>query len=297
MHEVEGIVVGMSGGIYRVRIPDEGVINCSIKGKIKRQEQKGILVGDYVEVQIADLSASIERVNKRRNELIRPAISNVDQALVVTTARNPHPNFGLMDRILALVEKAKIDPVICINKVDLAIDDDIENILSIYRKTGYRIIELSTKTGIGAEELKDVLKGKISVLAGPSGSGKSSIINLIQPEMDLAVGQLSRKIERGKHTTREVKLLPLEFGGFVADTPGFSVLELEFEEEVMVQDVFPEIRRYKEECRFTGCLHHMEPDCRVKEEISLGNISKERYERYLELMISAKEARQNMYKR
>jgi len=292
---LKGIVIGATGGIYRVLI-DEQVFNCSIRGKLKKREEHGILVGDRVEVQFQDNSYVIENIQPRSTKLIRPAIANVDQVLVVTSVKHPSPNLMLTDRILVLAQVCDIKPVVCVNKIDLDSVQKADEILKNYENTGYGLLKVSTVTREGIEDLLKVLYGHITVLAGPSGSGKSAIINTVCPQYNLQTGYLSEKIERGKHTTREVKLLPLGDGGFIADAPGFSVLDLNFTDENQVENAFPEVMKYSTGCRFTGCLHDFEPDCAVKEAVSKGFITARRYDTYKLCLNEARIARKNMYK-
>ncbi len=292
---LKGIVIGATGGFYKVLADDE-VFSCSIRGKLKKREEPGILVGDRVEVKLQDSSYVIEEIEPRSTRLIRPAIANVDQVLVVTSVRHPSPNLMLTDRITVLAQVSGIRPSICVNKIDLDCREKADEILANYDNTGYKLLKVSTVSREGLTDLLDVLCGHVTVLAGPSGSGKSAIINMVCPDYNLATGSLSQKIERGRHTTREVKLLPLSGGGFIADAPGFSVLDLNFTDEKDVETAFPEVMRYSGECRFTGCIHDLEPDCAVKDAVSNGLITARRYKMYKLCLEEARTARKNMYK-
>jgi ribosome biogenesis GTPase len=221
-----GRILRISGGLCWV-LPDgdEETLPCVARGNVKRREE-GVAVGDYVRISREGDAGVVEEVLPRRTYLIRPNVSNVDQAIVVVAATQPDPNPYFLDRFLVLVEHSRLDAVICINKVDLVEPESLRWLLELYSRIGYTTISTSARTGKGIQTLSAVLAGKTSVFAGPSGVGKSALLNMVQPGHDLAEGELSERIGRGRHTTREVRLIPLGAGGLVADTPGFSSLDI-----------------------------------------------------------------------
>lgn len=230
-------------------------------------------------------------IKKRETELIRPPVANVNQSIIVFALKDPNPNLWLLDRFLLLSEKEKLNAVIVFNKTDLVSKEKLESIYDVYKNTGYKIINTSTKSCSGIDGLKEVLKNKISVFAGPSGVGKSSLLNSIEPNLELKIGDISDKTKRGKHTTRSSSLLELSFGGFVVDTPGFSSLDLSFIKEDELEGFFPEIYENSMNCKFSDCKHNKEPGCNVKFELESGNISKERYNNYLLFLEEIKKLR------
>ena len=227
----------------------------------------------------------------RRNSLIRPAVANVDQAFVIFAMENPKPNFMLLDRFLIMMEKQDIPAVVCFNKKDLADSSELEFLYETYTGCGYRVILSSTFQGDGLDEIRQVLKGKTTVVAGPSGVGKSSITNALQENVKMETGEISKKLKRGKHTTRHSQVIPVGEDTYLMDTPGFSSLYLTDMEEQELKDYFPEFRKYEGQCRFQGCRHIHEPGCAVKEALENHKISSLRYEDYLGLYEELKEKR------
>jgi ribosome biogenesis GTPase len=276
---IEGIVIKAYSGYYYVQEGNKQWV-CRLRGKF-RIDKINVLVGDYVKVKPADDDTGVVyEVLARRNELVRPPIANVDQAIITFAVQNPDPNLDLLDKFLLMAEGAGIKPVICLNKIDILAGAAPEW-LAVYRQAGYQVLTTSTKQNLGLEDIRKVLADKVSVFAGPSGVGKSSLLNAIQPGFDLQTGEISHKLKRGKHTTRHVELLPINTGGLVADTPGFSSLYLpEIPAENLV-DYFPEIAECTANCRFNSCTHTKEPDCAVKEAVAQGKISTRRYNSYL----------------
>lgn len=280
---VEGIIVKGIAGFYYVRTAD-GIYECKARGIFKKNKITP-LVGDKVKINILSEEPKegwIEEIQERAVELFRPAVANVDQAVIVFALKSPDPHLNLLDKILLLGEYAGLELTICFNKADLMKGDaDYERYKAIYELAGYNVIMTSTKTGEGIETVRNLLKDKISVFAGPSGVGKSSMLNVIQPGLQLKTGEVSEKIKRGKHTTRHTELIELEFGGWVVDTPGFTSLDLDFIDMAELADLFQEFREFEGHCRFNDCMHVNEPDCAVKAAIESGHIHQNRYDSYL----------------
>lgn len=279
---LKGVITKGIGGFYYVDT-EQGVFECRARGKF-RIKNITPLVGDLVEIEenTNTMEGYLLDITDRKNHLIRPTIANIDQAVIVVAAKKPDINPSLLHRFLIYAEYVRLDIVICINKIDLDEDKNYLAVAEMLRSVPYHVIETCAKTGIGIEELKDTLKDKISVFAGPSGAGKSSLLNRIQPGLRLQTGDLSKKIDRGTHTTRHAELIRLESGGMVADTPGFTSLELADIKAEELQYYFPEFERYIG-CRFSRCMHVSEPDCGVKAAVAEGSISRERYDFYVAL--------------
>lgn len=280
---LNGTIIKGIGGFYYIDT-ENGIYECRARG-IFRKEKLKPTVGDFVKISVLDeknKKGSLDVIEPRKNMLIRPRVSNVEQAIIVFAAVSPDINIDLLDRFLILVAEQKLDVIICINKIDLDTDKKYENIKNMYEKSGYKVICLSAEKGIGIDELKSNLKNKISVFAGPSGVGKSSLINSISPNLQLKTGEISAKIERGKHTTRHAELMQIEENSYIVDSPGFTSLFLEHIPAEEIQYYFREFEPYLSGCRYTGCSHIHEPECAVKEQIG-ENIQTKRYERYVNL--------------
>ncbi len=282
---MQGKIVKGIAGFYYVDVVESGVYECKAKGGFRRDGKKP-LVGDNVEICVLDEDrkvGSMTEILPRKNQLIRPAAANVDQALVVFAAARPKPHFNLLDRFLVRMEREKIPVILCFNKEDIVTEEDVKALEDIYGAAGYPLIFTSAKEETNIEILKKALRGKTTVLAGPSGVGKSSLVNRLIPEADMETGEISRKIERGKHTTRHSQLFLLGQDSYLMDTPGFSSLSvLDFEKEEL-KAYFPEFARWEEACRFHGCDHIHEPGCKVKEKVEEGAISPVRYKSYQEI--------------
>ena len=259
-----------------------------------RKEGIKPLVGDDVEIEILDeneKTGNIVQIKPRKNELIRPAVANIDQALVVFAVTKPKPHYNLLDRFLVMMEQKEIPVVLCFNKTDIAEHPEIAELQEVYAPSGYPVLFTSAREEENIEELKSLLKGKTTSIAGPSGVGKSSLINLLQSEVKMETGSISKKIARGKHTTRHSELIMIGADSYIMDTPGFSSLYVnEFEKEEL-KYYFPEFAPYEGQCHFNGCDHIHEPGCRVKEALEQGEISSIRYEDYLKLYEELKEKR------
>lgn len=287
-----GKIVKGIAGFYYVDTGD-AVYECKAKG-IFRKDQKKPLVGDNVELEILDeteKTGNITRILPRKRELIRPAVANVDQALVIFAFTRPRINYNLLDRFLIQMERQGLPCVLVFNKLDIAEEEEKQQIREVYQASGYPIFFVSAQSGEGMEELAACLKDKTSTVAGPSGVGKSSLVNRLQREVAMETGEISRKIERGKQTTRHTQLMALEQGGYILDTPGFSSIELYDLDKDEVWKFYPEFLPYEKYCRFTGCAHINEPDCGVKQALEEGKISRMRYETYIQIYEERKNVR------
>ncbi len=281
---LDGIIIKGIGGFYYVKT-SQGIIQCRARG-VFRENNITPLVGDKVKIKISeeDGSGYVVDIGERKSQLLRPSVANVTQAIVVMSIKSPNINSWLLDKFLLMAEYEGLDVVICINKYDL--DKNLsEKYKEIYEKAGYRVLLTSCKLDLGMDDLRRELHGQISVFAGPSGVGKSSLLNKIDNRLNLETGDISNKTQRGKHTTRHTELLQLDDKSYILDTPGFSSLNLDFiEDENQVKDYFREIHKYGSDCRFMTCLHDKEPNCAVKDKVEEGLINEERYGNYLLLL-------------
>ena len=290
---MQGKIIKGIAGFYYIYAEDGNVYECKAKGIFRKDNFKP-LVGDNVEITVLneeEKEGSLTSILPRRNSLIRPAVANVDQAFLIFAMENPKPNFLLLDRFLIMMEQQEIPVVICFNKKDVGEKEEMEKLYEIYTGCGYRVVLSSTYEGEGMDEIREILKGKTTVVAGPSGVGKSSITNCMQGEVQMETGEISKKLKRGKHTTRHSQVIPVEKNTFLVDTPGFSSLYLTDMKEEELRDYFPEFVMYEPQCRFQGCMHIHEPGCAVKEALSEGEISQQRYDNYLALYEELKEKR------
>ena len=290
---MQGKIVKGIAGFYYVHVVESGVYECKAKG-IFRKERMKPLVGDNVEIEILDRDAregNITDILPRKSELIRPAVSNIDQALVVFAAARPSPHFNLLDRFLVMMQSKDIPVILCFNKTDAAKAQQIERLQDIYEGCGYPVVFTSVKRKINIKKIKELLKDKTTAIAGPSGVGKSSLINLLSPGADMETGSISRKIERGKHTTRHSELLLLDEDSYIMDTPGFSSLYVNKFEKEELKYYFREFMPYEGKCRFHGCDHIHEPDCAVKAAVGQKKIHTVRYEDYREMYEELKNKR------
>lgn len=279
---MQGKIIRGIAGFYYVYVPKIGTLECKAKGIFRKNKLKP-LVGDEVEVSVLDeekKKGNVEQVLERKNELIRPAVANIDQAVVVFAVKKPEPNLNLLDRFLIMMEQKEIPCVLAFNKSDLATEEEQESLKEVYAKSGCRICFISAKKEQGIETVKAILKGKTSTVAGPSGVGKSSLINGLQSGVSMETGAISEKIERGKHTTRHTEFITLDADTFIMDTPGFSSLAVFDMEKEELEQFYPEFENVRGQCRFHGCSHTHEPGCAVKEAIEEGKISRVRYENY-----------------
>lgn len=290
---MQGKIIKGIAGFYYVHIAESGIYECKAKGIFRKDKVKP-LVGDNVEIDILnedEKTGNIRTILARKNALIRPAVANVDQALVLFAVTKPAPNLNLLDRFLISMGCQRVHTTICFNKSDIASDEEAQRLRTIYEKCGCKVIFTSVREKTGTEAVRKLLEGKTTVVAGPSGVGKSSMINLMYPDADMTVGEISSKIDRGKHTTRHSELFSLGENTYLLDTPGFSSLYLTELEKENLKEYFAEFREYEPYCRFQGCMHINEPDCGVKQALTEGKISPVRYENYKEMYEELKQKR------
>lgn len=284
---MKGTIIRLQGGFYDVMTEEKQEIRCRARGNFRNRNISPV-VGDDVDIQDqGDGTGYILAVDERSNHLVRPPIANIDQAFLLFSVKEPAFSFHLLDRFLVLIESKQVHPIIVLTKMDLLTEAElvpIQAAAALYRSIGYEVIETSTEDGAGIDQVRGLFKDKTSVFAGQTGVGKSSLLNAVAPELDLATGKISKSLGRGKHTTRHVTLITLA-GGLVADTPGFS--SLEFPEELEVEEMrwcFPEFVERHDNCKFRGCAHLNEPGCAVKAAVEAGEIASTRYENYVTFM-------------
>lgn len=290
---MQGKIVKGIAGFYYVHIAGFGIYECKAKG-IFRKEGKKPLVGDNVEVDLLseeDKEGNIRVILPRKNELIRPAVANVDQALVVFAMQKPKPHFNLLDRFLVMMERKDIPVILCFNKRDIATEEDMDSLRKIYQPSGYQVIFISARMEECIDEIRKTLKGKTTTVAGPSGVGKSSLINCLQKNIRMETGDISKKIDRGKHTTRHSELIAVDEDTYIMDTPGFSSLYVNDFRKEELKYYFPEFAAYEGKCKFNGCDHVHEPGCMVKAALTEEKIHMVRYQSYLELYNELKDKR------
>ena len=290
---MQGKIVKGISGFYYVHVVGTGIYECKAKGVFRNRKVKP-LVGDNVEIVVLDEEkhlGNVEEILPRKNELIRPAVSNINMALVIFAAAKPDPNFNLLDRFLCMMEYQKVPVTICFNKCDLVSEEENENLQKIYAPAGYDILFTSVKTGENIDRLKALLAEKTTTVAGPSGVGKSSLINELQTDVRMQTGAISDKIGRGKHTTRHSEIISIGQDTYIMDTPGFSSMDLPGFEKEDLWTCYPEFVPYEPECRFIGCSHIGEPDCGVKNALAEGKISRVRYDNYVILYEEMKNIR------
>lgn len=286
----EGRIVKALSGFYYVADGDQ-VIQCRARGLFKKKDAKvNPLVGDWVTYDaVGDSEGYVMEVGKRTNELLRPPVSNVDQAVLVFSLHEPMFSSLLLDKFLVHTENTGIESIIVLSKADLASEDEVGQIVEKYERIGYRVIPTSTRDQRGIAEIREELRDRITVFAGQSGVGKSSLINQLFPGVSLQTGDVSQKLGRGRHTTRHVELIPLDEGGYVADTPGFSSLDFVGISELELAESFREFARLSDSCKFRGCLHLSEPGCAVRTALEAGELYTDRYEHYKQFTDERKE--------
>lgn len=287
---MQGKIIKGIAGFYYVCVTNPAedtteIYECKAKG-IFRKDGTRPLVGDDVEMEVFDEDAgkgNIQKILPRKNALIRPAVANVDQALVIFAAAKPAPNFNLLDRFLIMMAEQELPCIICFNKQDIVDEEERQKLTSVYENCGCRVVFASATKGEGTEEIRALLRGKTTTVAGPSGVGKSSMVNSLCGDTYMETGEISEKIDRGKHTTRHAELLLIGPDTYIVDTPGFSSLSVFNMEKEELKDFYPEFAKYEDECRFRGCSHINEPDCGVKNALQDGKISPMRYENYVQI--------------
>ncbi len=278
---MQGKIVKGVAGSYEVHVPGIGKYECKARG-IFRKDQKKPLVGDDVllEELAEEGKGVITEILGRKSELLRPAVANVDQALVIFSVKKPQPNLNLLDRFLVMMGQQGLPCLICFNKEDLDESGEGQEYRKVYEACGYRVLMASARRKDGIRELSQALEGKTTTVAGPSGVGKSSLVNCLQSGTVMETGDISHKIERGKHTTRHTELISIGGDSYILDTPGFGSLDLFDLEKEDLEGYYPEFSPYRGKCRFAGCSHMAEPDCAVKEALKEGKVSRLRYENY-----------------
>ncbi|PKM50658.1 MAG: ribosome small subunit-dependent GTPase A [Firmicutes bacterium HGW-Firmicutes-7] len=290
---MEGKIIKGIAGFYYVHVPQIGLFECKARGVFRNQNIKP-LIGDNVlieELMNEEKKGNILEVKKRENQLIRPSVANIGQVMIVFSVNQPKPNLNLLDRFLIMVEKENIPAVICFNKIDTLSKEDTAMIQEAYERIGYPVFTTSATKGEGIEDLDKFLYNTTTVFAGPSGVGKSSLLNLIQKEVHLEIGEISQKAQRGKHTTRHAELICFRENSYVVDTPGFSSLSLDQMSSDELKNYFVEFTEYIDNCRFQGCNHINEPNCAVKNALQEGKISKSRYDNYVMIYEELKDIR------
>ncbi|HBE09187.1 MAG TPA: ribosome small subunit-dependent GTPase A [Lachnospiraceae bacterium] len=289
----KGKILKGIGGFYYVAAENDKIYECKAKGVFRNVGIKP-LVGDDCLISIIsedDCTGNIEAISERRSELIRPAAANADQAVIIFALTNPEPSLGLLDRYLVMMADKDIDIIICFNKEDSADAERVSELKGIYDKAGFKVVTVSAHTGQGVDGLKKLLEGKTTILAGPSGVGKSSMMNAILPHANAVTGELSEKIKRGKNTTRHTELIRISHDTYIMDTPGFSSIFVQDMDGYSLRMSFPEIAACEGKCRFDGCNHINEPDCEVKAALERGEIAPSRYQSYVSIYEEIKNRR------
>lgn len=284
------IIKGIAGFYYVHTQEGNCIYECKAKGIFRNQKLKP-LVGDDVEIDTGNQpegQGTIVSIYPRKNELIRPAVANVDQAMVIFAAAEPDPNLNLLDRFLIMMQKQRVNTLVCFNKLDIGNEHEVNLLKETYQACGYEVFFTSMLHKEGIDGIYRLIKGKTTVLAGPSGVGKSTFINILQPEAHMETGSVSEKIKRGRHTTRHSELIYVEDNTYIMDTPGFSSLYINEIDKEELKNYFPEFTKYEEGCRFIGCSHLNEPGCAVKEALEEGRLSKMRYDNYVTLYTELK---------
>lgn len=293
---MQGKIIKGIGGFYYVYVEGHGVYECKAKGAFRNQKIKP-MVGDNVLIDVLsemEMLGNMTEILKRNNALVRPAVANIDQAMMVFAMAHPAPNLNLLDRFLILMKRQQVNTIICFNKTDLAHPEEIEKLRSIYEHCGCQVEFISVEKQEGIARIHELIQGKTTVLAGPSGVGKSSLLNVLQPEAKVETGAVSEKIKRGRHTTRHSEIIPISGESYIMDTPGFTSLDIDDMKKEELAAFFPEIETYEPECRFAGCSHIYErtSDCGVKQALAAGRIHRARYDSYVLLYQELKNKRE-----
>ena len=294
---MQGKITKGIAGFYYVHVPNEGIYECKAKG-IFRKENRKPLVGDDVDMEVThvkDAEGNITQILPRKNALIRPAVANIDQALLIFAMTKPEPNYNLLDRFLIMMRRQGLECILCFNKQDLSDAGQQECIQKIYKDSGCSILFVSAEKKEGIDQLAAVLHGKTTAVAGPSGVGKSSLVNCLQKGKQMETGAISEKIARGKHTTRHSELIAVSDSTYIMDTPGFSSLSLFDMGKEELKAYYPEFEPYETQCKFMTCAHIHEPVCGVREALGENRISKVRYENYVTFYEELKEKEKRKY--
>lgn len=294
---MQGTIIKGIGGFYYVDVPEHGLYECKGKGSFRNQKIRP-LPGDHVVIELLDEEEKlghITQIEERQNELIRPAVANVDQVLLVFAAADPNPNYQLIDRYLLMMRSQRIRTLLCFNKMDLSDSELEERLIKTYEKAGCDLFLISTYQPETVIPIREQMDHKITVLAGPSGVGKSSLLNVLIPEAAVKTGAVSEKIRRGKHTTRHSELMRAGSDTYIIDTPGFSTLYLDSFQKEDLQFYYPEFEPYEGSCRFLPCSHIHEPDCAVKQAVEEHTISKLRYQNYVSFYQELEEKERRQY--
>ena len=278
---MEGIILKGIGGFYYIKVSDN-IIECKARGKFRYESLKP-MVGDRVKINMVNGKGTIEEILPRTSTLIRPTVSNVTQAFVVFAIKKPDINYDLLNRFLVLCEYNNIKSIVCLNKRDLCTEQEREEVRKTITNIGYEVLFINAKEKQGIDELQERLKNNISVFCGPSGVGKSTLLNALINKKHMETGEISEKLGRGKHTTRHSELIEIE-DGFLVDTPGFSTLGLDFIDKDDLKYCFPEFENYNDSCKFKRCNHYKEPNCAVKKNVEENNINRLRYEFYVKTL-------------
>lgn len=292
-----GKIIKGIAGFYYVHIAGKGIYECKAKGIFRKENMKP-LVGDDVEIEIThekDCEGNIVKILPRKSILIRPAVANIDQALLIFAMTKPEPNYNLLDRFLIMMRRQGLTCFLCFNKRDIAGKMERENIEKIYENSGCGVIFISAIKKEGIDELSEILRGKTTAVAGPSGVGKSSLVNSLQKDRKMEIGTISEKIERGKHTTRHSELITISDNTYIMDTPGFSSLSLFDMEKEELKEYYPEFEPFKEQCKFMTCAHIHEPVCGIRDALGEGRISEIRYNNYVSFYEELKEKEKRKY--
>ncbi|MBO5031700.1 MAG: ribosome small subunit-dependent GTPase A [Lachnospiraceae bacterium] len=294
---MQGKIIKGIAGFYYVHVAGKGIYECKAKG-IFRKENIKPLVGDDVVIEITDardFEGNIMEILPRRSSLIRPAVANIDQALLIFSMTKPEPNYNLLDRFLIMMKQQGLECILCFNKNDISNREERERIAKIYENSGCQVLFVSAMKKEGMDSLMEILRGRTTAVAGPSGVGKSSIVNCLQKEKQMETGAISEKIERGKHTTRHSELITISDNTYIMDTPGFSSLSLFDMEKEELKEYYPEFAPYENRCRFMTCVHIHEPVCGIRDAVGEERISKIRYDNYAAFYEELKEKEKRKY--
>lgn len=293
---MQGRIVKGIAGFYYVQT-NEGQYECKAKGVFRKEKRKP-LVGDWVTIEVLDeteMTGNLVDIKERKNALIRPEVANVDQTLLIFALESPKPNIAVLDRFLMMMERQEVPTIICFNKQDLVSDEEAQYWKEVYTRCGYQVLVCSAAKESGVDEVRRVIKGKTTVIAGPSGVGKSSMTNLLQERIQMETGIISKKLKKGKNTTRHSQVIWVDDNTFLMDTPGFTSLDTIPVEKEELRFYFPEFLPYEGKCRFNGCLHINEPDCVVKDAVEEGRIAHSRYTNYKLFYEERKEMEKRRY--